>query len=209
MIKTLQKLASAPVQFTVGCLMAFFLLHAVFLFIEILPKNIRARSELALAIYVEPLHKTYYPIIQEPLLPYRHALNKEISEYARRGFEKTFEPTLMWWRVLPIYEPIATARPREPKIFWRGEIAAYVKKTHPLQMPEDTIKQSAYTIRYALQVDLRQGRLLYLKPLDEELASDFSKELRDWIWNHPFESSVNGGIISGELELCFGGEYAM
>lgn len=75
-------------------------------------------------------------------------------------------------------------------------------------MPEDTTLICLYhSLRAAGR--FKAGQVALSKPLDEELASDFSKELRDWIWNHPFESSVNGGIISGELELCFGGEYAM
>lgn len=217
MKKKMQKLAQHPLQFTAVCLGALFLAHALFFFfVEILPRSIQTRGELAPALYVSSLKglRAQNAGLEELFfLPTHHAVEVALLESSVEYSVKENDPSLMWWRFLPICEPLFSssnqAVQRASKIFWRGEIASYVQEVAPIQIEQALVKGSAYNIRYAVQVDLKHGRMLYLEPLEEEIDSDFAREVRAWIWCYPFDRVIDGGIVSGEIELCFGGEYAL
>src|SRR5690349_9753007 len=147
MIKKLQELAKSPFLFTGTCLAVFLLAHAFFLILEIVPRSIQTRSQLSSTLYIDALKEKRFQRIttEEQVEPYRYVLDaKVVDTYSVREIK----PSLMWWRVLPSDEPISSKCTR-PKIFWRGEIAAYVQEA-PIQAPDVCIKVSAYTIRYAL-----------------------------------------------------------
>lgn len=111
----------------------------------------------------------------------------------------------LWWHALPDSKRLAATEYEEnAKVFWRGEVAFYALEA-PIKAKHRGA--SACTLRYRVQVDLAHGRLLCIEPIEEQAEEDVLTCVHAWLWQQRFSCQPEKGIISGEVELCFGGEY--
>lgn len=209
-------------------------LHGLFLwFVEISFKEVKGRKEIAQALYLSSHVALRDPQpLAEERDPFRWPARFSIEEmnaldrgrvdplHACYYIKEKEGCSPMWWHALPICEPLNSVEDKEmstviPTVFWRGEMTPYVKKATPISIDWRELTRdlthacSACTLRYHIQVDLAHGRLLCLEPIEEgEEEASISACVRARLWQHRFHCAPEGGIVSGEVELCFNGEYA-
>lgn len=182
---------------------AVFLLH-IGLFWSLAPISSQDLKQRSRALYVHASKKVESHAF---FMPSKKSLSAQtaLTDFALK--DTSISP---WWHHVPTDKPFMprAVEPQEQtaKIFWRGPAAAFLREIKPIVMKLANA-DSAYTLCYHVEVDLKTGRMLYLQPIREDLNPQDAQTVRTLLWQQPFKPSSAGGIVSGEVELCFGGEY--
>lgn len=197
-----------------------FVLHGLlFWVVDIWPGSRSHIEERAQVLYLAPSSRQQVKVLtwHEKHPFFSHAPHRRVDQVAAWTLSVDAQPdedaasSSMWWRFLPLHEPLLPSghawEEGAPKVFWRGEIASYVREEVPIKMKRQWHVASACTVRYRLQVDLRHGTLVCMQPIEENVESSVANAIRKGLWQQRFSRSDAGGIACGEVELCWGGEY--